>query len=198
LSFDIGEGRNSVCLPLRPLRLCASHICVNLRHLRAVQIGLQVAPLCFLRLFAAIPVFSVVVIHCPPALYEVKPFHHSKFTIKIHQFRRKTALQSKLFSLLQTRFSLGDPKVTPSIRGFFWGQKPPFWPSFRLHRAKGSFSAHAIIARMNTEPCHRLTPMNTDKPMNTSVQICACLWPQSAIRNPQSAMTPPTFSLNFS
>jgi hypothetical protein len=88
--------------------------------------------------------------HCPPKSYEYNGFHYSKFTIKIRRFGSKTALPSKLFSLLQTRNYRGDPKVTPSIRGFLWGQKPPFWPSFRLHRAKGSFSTHAIIPTMKT------------------------------------------------
>src|SRR5208283_1020443 len=83
--------------------------------------------------------------HCPPRPCERKPFHPSKFTLKIHHFGSKNALPSKLFSLLQTGKKGGGAIVTESLQGFCWGPKPLFTPSFRLHRAKGSFSAHAII-----------------------------------------------------
>jgi hypothetical protein len=85
------------------------------------------------------------VIHCPTVSYERAAFHPQKFTLKIHHFGRKNALPPKLFSLLQTGKKGGVPKVTESLQGFCWGPKAVFTPSFRLHRAKGSFSAYAII-----------------------------------------------------
>jgi hypothetical protein len=80
-------------------------------------------------------------------------FHYSKFTIRIDRFGRKNGLSAKLFSLLSTGKKGGVPKVTKSLQGFCRGRERVFRPSFRLHRAKGSFSPHAIIAPMNAKLC---------------------------------------------